>query len=118
VVGQEELIAAFTQDEYRQVEAHQVMRENVPQVPPEIPLTAAAQLLQDQGVRTFFLMHHAAGVDYPAAAISYKHFLRLLAAGSSAELRDLGFQADREAPLDGFIQRRDASRKKVTGYKD
>lgn len=114
VVGQDELIAAFSRDEYRQVEAHQVMREGIPQVPPEIPLAAAAQLLRDQGVRTFFLMHHAAGVEYPAAAISYKHFLRLLAANSGADLRDLGIQADRAAPLDEFIQRREAKRKMVS----
>jgi predicted transcriptional regulator len=118
VVGQDELIAAFSREEYRQVEAHQVMREGIPQVPPEIPLAAAAQLLRDQGVRTFFLMHHAAGVEYPAAAISYKHFLRLLAANSRAELRDLGIQADRAAPLDEFIQRREAKRKMVTGDQD
>jgi len=118
VVGQDELIAAFSRDEYRQVEAHQVMREGIPQVPPEIPLAAAAQLLRDQGVRTFFLMHHAAGVEYPAAAISYKHFLRLLAANSGADLRDLGIQADRAAPLDEFIQRREAKRKMVSGDRD
>ncbi|MGW8226550.1 MAG: CBS domain-containing protein [Anaerolineales bacterium] len=118
VVGQDELIAAFSRDEYRQVEAHQVMREDIPQVPPEIPLAAAAQLLRDQGVRTFFLMHHAAGVEYPAAAISYKHFLRLLAANSGADLRDLGIQADRAAPLDEFIQRREAKRKMVSGDQD
>jgi len=118
VVGQDELIAAFSRDEYRQVEAHQVMRENIPQVPPEIPLAAAAQLLRDQGVRTFFLMHHAAGVEYPAAAISYRHFLRLMAANNRADLRDLGIQADRAAPLDEFIQRREAKRKMVTGHQD
>jgi CBS domain-containing protein len=118
VVGQDELIAAFSREEYRQVEAHQVMREGIPQIPPEIPLTAAAQLLRDRGVRTFFLMHHAAGVEYPAAAISYKHFLRLLAASSRADLRDLGIQADRAAPLDEFIQRREARRKMVTGHQD
>jgi len=112
VVGQDELVAAFSRDEYKNLTALEVMRECVPQVPPEIPLPAAAQLMRDQGVRTFFLMHHAAGIEYPAAAISYKHFLRLLVAESQAELSDLGIRADRVAPLDGFIQRREESKEK------
>ena len=112
VVGQEELVAAYSRDEYKNITAQEVMREGVPQVPPEIPLTAAAQLMRDQGVRTFFLMHHAAGIEYPAAALSYKHFLRLLAAENQADLSDLGIRAERVAPLDEFIQRRDDTKKK------
>ncbi len=112
VVGQDELIAAFSRDEHKNLTALEVMREGVLQVPPEIPLTAAAQLMRDQGTRTFFLMHHAAGIEYPAAAISYKHLLRLLVADSSADLSDLGIRADRTAPLDGFIQRREETKKK------
>jgi len=111
VVGQDELVAAFSRNEYKNLTAIDVMREDVPQIPPEIPLTAAAQLMRDQGVRTFFLMHHAAGIEYPAAAISYKHFLRLLVAKNQADLSDLGIRAERIAPLDDFIQRRDKSKK-------
>jgi hypothetical protein len=68
--------------------------------------------MRDQGVRTFFLMHHAAGIEYPAAALSYKHYLRLLAAEDSEELRDLGIEADRVLPLDEFNKRRQATRQK------
>jgi hypothetical protein len=57
-------------------------------------------------------MHHAAGIEYPAAAISYKHLLRLLVADNPADLSDLGIRADRTAPLDGFIQRREETKKK------
>ena len=112
VVGQDELVAAFSQEGYKSLTALEVMREGVAQVPPEIPLTAAAQLMRDQGVRTFFLMHHAAGIEYPAAAISYKHILRMLAADDQADLSDLGIRADRVAPLDEFIQRREDTKKK------
>lgn len=115
VVGQDELVAAYSRSEYKNLTALEVMSEGVPQVPPEIPLTAAAQLMRDQGVRTFFLMHHAAGVEYPAAALSYKHFLRLLVAESQADLSDLGIRADRVAPLDEFIERREATKGK---YRD
>ncbi|MBK5106836.1 MAG: CBS domain-containing protein [Anaerolineales bacterium] len=118
VVGQDELVSAFTRDGYKDLTALEVMREGVAQVPPEIPLTAAAQLMQDQGVRTFFLMHHAAGIEYPAAAISYKHLLRLLAADSLDDLSDLGIRADRVAPLDEFIQRREETKKKNIEFDD
>ncbi len=112
VVGQDELVAAFSRNENNDLTALEVMREGVAQVPPEIPLTAAAQLMRDQGVRTFFLMHHAAGIEYPAAAISYKHFLRLLVAKNQADLSDLGIRAKRVSPLDDFIQRREELKEK------
>jgi CBS domain-containing protein len=112
VVGQDDLVAAFARDNTQSLTAIQVMREGIPQVPPDIPLTAAAQIMRDQGVRTFFLMHHAAGIEYPAAALSYKHLLRLLAAEDSEELRDLGIKADRVLPLDEFKKRRLATRQK------
>ena len=112
VVGQDDLVAAFAQDDAKSLTAIQVMREGVPQVPPDIPLTAAAQIMRDQGVRTFFLMHHAAGIEYPAAALSYKHYLRLLAAEDIEDLRDLGIKADRVLPLEEFIKRREATRER------
>ena len=112
VVGQDELVAAFSRNENNDLTALEVMREGVAQVPPEIPLTTAAQLMRDQGVRTFFLMHHAAGIEYPAAAISYKHFLRLLVAKNQADLSDLGIRAKRVSPLDDFIQRREELKEK------
>ncbi|UCD98635.1 MAG: CBS domain-containing protein [Chloroflexota bacterium] len=114
VVGQEELLKAFAEDQDEQLKATDVMREGVPQIPPDIPLRVAAQLMRDQGTRTFFLMHHASGIEYPAAAISYKHYLRLLAAKDLDELRDLGIKAERTLPLDEFIQRREATRKKIS----
>jgi CBS domain-containing protein len=92
--------------------AEDVMRAGVPTTPPDIPLEAAVQLMLDQGVRTLFLTHHAGGVEYPAASISARHILRLLAAQSPDELRDLGILAERESPIQTFLKRRDAARKK------
>jgi CBS domain-containing protein len=112
VVGQDDLVAAFSRNDPKKLTAIDVMREGVPQVPPDIPLTAAAQIMRDQGVRTFFLMHHAAGIEYPAAALSYKHYLRLLAAKDSEDLKDLGIKAKRVLPLDEFIQRREATKER------
>jgi CBS domain-containing protein len=110
VVGQDDLVKAFGKEQSKNLTASQVMREGVPQIPPDIPLPAAAEIMQDLGVRTLFLMHHAAGIEYPAAAISYKHYLRYLAAENHSDLNDLGIKAKRQAPLETFFKRRDATR--------
>ena len=89
----------------------------MPQAPPDIPLTVVAQLMVDQDVRAFFLMHNAGGIIYPAAVISYKHLIRHLAATSEDELSDLGIDAARKLPLDAFIERRDAARKQTLPQK-
>ncbi|MBI5958835.1 MAG: CBS domain-containing protein [Chloroflexi bacterium] len=113
VISQYELVQVYTRDGWQSLTAEQVMREDVPQIPPEIPLTAAIQIMQDQGVRVLFLMHHSDGISYPAAVITYRHVLRLLAARDQTELKDLGIHAAREAPLDTFIKRRDAARQRA-----
>jgi len=61
-------------------------------------------------------MHHAGGIEYSAAMISYKHLLRQMSANNEAELRDLGIRAERQTPLEIFIQRRDAARNKNRNY--
>lgn len=88
------------------------MSEGVPQVPPDIPLAAAAQLMVDNGWQIVFLMHNAGGIIYPAAMLSITHFLRHLAARSDDDLRDLGIKAERQPPAEAFKQRRDAARRR------
>jgi CBS domain-containing protein len=110
VVGQIELLRAYARDDISTLKASDMMRESVPQVPPDIPLMAAAQIMLDLGVRTLFLMHHASGVEYPAAQISYHHYLRAMAASEANDLQDLGIYAQRRSPLETFIQRRDKAR--------
>lgn len=113
VVSRDELVTAYTRDKDSLVTAEQVMRDGVPQVPPDIPLSAAAHIMQDLGVRVLFLMHHSSGIEYPAAMITYQHILRHLAAENQDDLRDLGIQAERQSPLEAFVARRDAARKRV-----
>ncbi len=112
VVSQDELVRAYTREDCRGLTAEAIMHEGVPQVPPDIPLSAAAQLMQDQDVRVVFLMHNANGIIYPAAALSYRHLLRHLAANSDDELNDLGIAAARKPPLERFIEKRDAARRR------
>jgi CBS domain-containing protein len=110
-IGQDELVQAFTRPDYADLTAEQILREGVPQIPADIPLSAAAQYMLDQRVRALFLMHHAGGIEYPAALISYRHLLRLMAARNPQELSDLGIQADRESPIETFLRRRDEARR-------
>lgn len=110
VVTQDELVRAYARGSWQTLLAEDVMRVDVPQLPPDIPLAAAAQLMQDQGVRVAFLTHHAGGIIYPAAVITYKHFLRHLVAQNDDELNDLGIRAARQSPLEVFFKQRDKAR--------
>jgi len=114
MISPDELVKAYAYGDWHHLTAEQIMREDVPQVPPDIPLTAAAQIMRDQGVRVLFLMHHAEGIQWPAAMISYWHLLRYLAAQDHTELKDLGIRAEREAPLKTFMKRREAARHKAS----
>ncbi|MDX1415320.1 MAG: CBS domain-containing protein [Candidatus Promineifilaceae bacterium] len=107
VVTRDELVRAYAQNNEEQRTAQEIMEVNIPRVPPDVPLKTAAQIMQDLGVRVLFLTHHAGGIEYPAAYITYQHLLRHLAAQNAEELRDLGIKAERESPIDMFIKRRD-----------
>jgi signal-transduction protein with cAMP-binding, CBS, and nucleotidyltransferase domain len=117
VISQNELVDAFIREgaNARNLTAEQVMRDNIPQVPPDIPLQAAYQIMRDGGVRALFLMHHAAGVQYSAASLSYSHLIRYLDAKNDSEVSDLGIASERKSPLEAFIQKRDAARKARSG---
>jgi len=113
MVSQDDLVRAYARGETQSLRAEDIMRDKVPQVPPDIPLTVAAQIMQDQSVRALFIMHHAAGIEYPAAFISYRHLMRHLAVKEGEDLRDLGIQAERQSPLEVFFQRREEARKRA-----
>jgi CBS domain-containing protein len=116
VVTQTEIVKAYSQGDYQDKTVEEIMNPNVPQVPPDIPLSVAAQIMQDHGVRILYMMHHAGGIEYPAAMLTYKHFLRHLISKEEADLQDLGVGAERENPLEQFIKKRDQARKKnLTG---
>lgn len=118
IVSQEELVQSYTRGDGHHLTAEQLMREDVPQIPADIPLGAAAQIMRDQRVRVLYLMHHSEGISYPAAMISYRHLLRHLGAAESTDLEDLGIRARREAPLDTFFKRRDEARRRAQPTKE
>jgi CBS domain-containing protein len=113
VVGRDELVLAYTREDRLSLTAEDVMRDEVPEVPPDIPLAAAAQLMRDRGWRVAYLTHHAGGIKYPAASLSYTHILRHLAARGDEDLKDLGIAAARKTPLETFIEKRDAARRRA-----
>ncbi len=111
IVTQDEIVQGYAHPNRDSLTVGDIMREGVPELPPDIPLTAAAGLMRDMGLRVVFFMHNANGIIYPAAMLSYRHFLRHLAAESAEELRDLGIRAEREPPLASFKRRLDATRR-------
>ena len=117
VVSRNELARAYARGDWQTLTAEEVMRPGMPQVPPDIPLTAAAQIMQDLNTRIIYITHHAGGIEYPAAYLTYNHLLRHLAAQDETELKDLGIKAERESPIETFTRRRDeALRRAKRGY--
>jgi predicted transcriptional regulator len=113
VVGYDELVSAYNRENAPSLSAEDVMREGVPELPADIPLVLAAQLLKDKNIRVAYMTHNSAGIIYPAALISFKHILRHLAAKDDSELKDLGLSAERKSPIETFIARRDEARRKA-----
>jgi predicted transcriptional regulator len=115
IVSRTEVAAAYGSGEFKDLVASDVMRDGMPQVPPDIPLTAAVQIMLDMGVRVLYQTHHAGGIEYPAAYLSFNHVMRHVAAEDLEELRDLGRHAQRESPMESFIKRRDEARRRQSG---
>ena len=113
VCGYRELVNAYERDDIRDLAAEDVMSEGVPEMPSDIPLKLAAQLMKDKGTRVAYMNHNSAGIIYPAASISYRHLVRHLAAKDESELKDLGIYAERKSPLEQFIERRDETRRQA-----
>lgn len=113
VVGEQELISAYGWDNLEELKAEDIMSEGIPELGADIPLTVAAQIMKDRGIRIAYMMHNSAGIIYPAAFISYRHILRHLAAKDESDLKDLGLAAERKSPIEQFIKRRDEARNKA-----
>jgi CBS domain-containing protein len=113
VCGYRELVNAYEREDVRELTAEDVMSEGVPELPSDISLKLAAQLMRDKDIRVAYMNHNSAGIIYPAASVSYRHLVRHLAAKDESELKDLGFDAERRSPLEQFIERRDEARKQA-----
>jgi predicted transcriptional regulator len=113
VIGQDELVRAIENPEWRSLKVEDLMREDYLRIPADISLKSAVNIMQEKKVRAAYLMHNAAGNIYPAGILTYRHILHLLAAKTPEDLSDKGFSASRQSPLEAFIQKRDAARLKA-----
>jgi len=113
LLGGEEILLELPAPEPLELTAEDIMSEGVPELPSDITLKLAAQLMRDKNIRVAYMNHNSAGIIYPAALISYKHLVRHLAAKDGSELKDLGIYAERKSPLEQFIERREEARKQA-----
>ena len=112
MVSRVELIKAYGMDSYQDKKAEDIMDPEVPQVPPDIPLSVAAQIMLDRGIRILFMTHHAGGIVYPAAFLTFDHLMRHIVMKDEADLEDLGIRAEREDPMSVYLKRREEAGKK------
>ncbi len=113
VVGYEQLVSVYGGEGTETLTAEQVMSEGVFELPADLALPVAAQMLRDRHLRVGYMLHNSAGIIYPAAYLSFRHILRHLAARDEGELKDLGLAAERKSPVQQFIEKRDAARRKA-----
>jgi CBS domain-containing protein len=87
--GRREAVAAYSLSqsglaELAELTVADAMRPDVPEIPPDIPASAAAQLMLDQNLRELYLMHHDGGISWPAAVIRFEDVLRRMSADIEA----------------------------------
>lgn len=63
----------------RKLTVAEVMQPDIPEIPPDIPAAAAAQLMLDQNIREMYLMHHDGGFKWPSAVLRFEDILSYLA---------------------------------------
>ena len=81
----------------------QVMDEDIPEAPADIPLTATVQMMADYGVDHLFFMHHAGGKSWPASLLNARDVVKALA--GPEYIKNQGMHAQRPTPMDLFRQR-------------
>jgi len=83
--------------------AADIMVEDVPECPSDIPLAAAIGIMADQGVDHLFFLHRAGGRAWPASVLSLRDVVKALA--GPQYIKDQGAAAPRPTPMDLFRQR-------------
>jgi predicted transcriptional regulator len=95
--------AAATDEDASGFAAQDVMDEDVPECPSDIPLAAAVSIMTDLGVDHLFFLHHAAGRTWPASVLSMRDVVKALAGPDY--IKNQGTAAPRPTPMDLFRQR-------------
>jgi len=109
-ISKEELVKAYSTGNIEELKAEEVMNNKLPQLPPDIPVTTAAQMMRDMDVRVVYMCHQAGGIEYPAAQLTYDHILSHMASKDGELPKTVGIKAERKSPIELFIERRDAAK--------
>ena len=101
--GRQEVVAAYartgaTIHGCKTLTAGDVMRPGIPEIPPDIPATAAAQIMLDQGEREMYLMHRDCGISWPAAVFRLDEILYHLTAESKTDVTAAKTKTLRQSP--------------------
>ena len=83
--------------------AQDIMDEDVPEGPADIPLAATVQFMADMGVDHLFYMHNAGGKTWPASVLNLRDVVKALAGPEYIKVQ--GMHAVRPTPMDLFRQR-------------
>lgn len=78
VVSQSDLVRAFTRN-WQLLSAKDVMTEKILSVEPDAPLTAVANMMQDDKVHQVFIMHEHPGTGKPSAVVTMRAIVREMA---------------------------------------
>lgn len=78
VVSQSDLARAFTRN-WQLLTAKDVMTEQILSVAPESPITAAANMMQEEKVHQVFIMHEHPGTGKPSAVVTMRAIVREMA---------------------------------------
>jgi CBS domain-containing protein len=77
VVSQSDLVRAFPRN-FELLTAQDVMTDKIISVAPDAPVTAAANIMQDEGVHQLFVMHEHPGPSRPSAVVTMHAIVRAM----------------------------------------
>lgn len=80
--------------------AGDIMDEDVPEAPADIPVSATVQIMADLGVDHLFFMHNAGGKSWPASVLNLRDVVKVLA--GPEYIKAQGMHATRPTPMDLF----------------
>lgn len=78
VVSQSDLVRAYPRN-VDLLTAADVMTDKIISIAPEAPITAAANILQEENVHQVFIMHEHPGASRPSAVITMRSIVREMA---------------------------------------
>ena len=78
VVSQSDLVRAYSRN-FELLAAQEVMTEKIVAIEPDVPVTTAANVMQEERVHQLFLMHQHPGPSRPSAVLTMRSIVREMA---------------------------------------